>query len=132
MGEPLTPAFPPGWETFPGEFQRQHAQDVYERILEHRYRYYIKDEAVISDGEYDYLERYCKVIWDAVGLVCPLFEMVDFKMTHPACAAAARRVELGMDSYNEWLEEMKPTWERVGMPKKSVESKDAEVEEGHA
>lgn len=40
----------------PAEAREKHA-DLAERVEEHRFRYYVKDQPVISDGEFDKLLR---------------------------------------------------------------------------
>lgn len=95
-----------------------HFNQVGNRILEHRYRYYILNENVISDFEYDYLERYYKEIASKLNLPDTALDMVGFDITKPGAFEAKQRVDNNQDNYSLWIVSMKPIWERIHLPRK--------------
>jgi NAD-dependent DNA ligase len=57
------------------------------QILEHKYRYYILLETIISDYEYDMLEKEYEALCVKLGVDATATNMVDFDMNRPACKA---------------------------------------------
>ncbi len=92
---------------------------VYNRLLEHRYRYYVLDSPVLEDFEYDYIEKECNRMAQEAGV--KLMEMVDFDPKDQLAVEAQNRVNNGTDYYSLWVEEMTPIWNRIGKPKKRKE-----------
>lgn len=78
-----------------------------ERLLEHRYRYYVLGEAVISDLEYEYIESIHRKISEELGLPSIFENMVDFDFKLPPCQDAKERVESQTDGYSMRLREVK-------------------------
>lgn len=88
-----------------------------ERILEHRYRYYILGDSVLSDFEYDFIEKFYIKIGKELNVPTHIEDMVDFNYTYPGAIEAKNRVESGTDNYSLWEESMKLVWQRLGYPK---------------
>ncbi len=87
-------------------------------LLEHRYRYYKLDHPVISDFEYDFIERTYEAACREAGVQSILKEYgVDFQDNHPDYQAAKFRVDNNLDRYSLWELMMAKTWERLGRPK---------------
>lgn len=74
-----------------------------ERLLEHRYRYYIKCDPVIADFLYDYLERYYEAVALDLGVDPIASVMVDFDLKREDAQAAMYRVDTGTDNHSLWL-----------------------------
>lgn len=55
------------------------------QILEHKCRYYILLNQVVSDFEYDQLEREYDSLADKLGLPKSASDMVDFDLNRPSC-----------------------------------------------
>lgn len=89
-----------------------------DRILEHRYRYYRLDHPVISDMEYDFLEKLYESECKKANVESILKEHgVDFKDDHPEFIAAKERVETRTDEFSLWELQMKPIWDKIGYPR---------------
>lgn len=104
------------FETLSIEEKTAYLAEVYKRILEHRYRYYVQNDNVLSDTEYDFLEKYYNQLAPVHGV--RLMEMVDFDFKDPEAIAAGERVKAGTDHYSIWLKEMAPVWARLGKTNK--------------
>ena len=87
---------------------------LYDRLLEHRYRYYVTADSVITDFEYDWLERYYNTLVAEHGGQ-PMV-MVGFDSSARSLEAKAR-VDAKADHYSVWLAEMQPVWNKLGYPK---------------
>lgn len=94
----------------------QYLNDFYNRLLEHRYRYYILDNPVLNDFEYDWLEREYNKLASQAGV--KLMEMVDFNLNDPLAIEAGNRVEAGTDYHSLWEKEMEPVWTKLGKTNK--------------
>lgn len=88
---------------------------LYDRLLEHRYRYYILSHPVIEDWLYDHVEKYYNEL--AASNNVRQMDMVDFDVKDPRAQAAALRVNSGKDYYSIWEAEMKPVWNKLGLPR---------------
>jgi NAD-dependent DNA ligase len=62
------------------------------QILEHKYRYYILVNPVISDYEYDMLEKEYDALADKLGLPKSASDMVDFDTNRPSCQRVAEKL----------------------------------------
>ena len=96
---------PYGWEIMNDEEKVDHLLNLEERILEHRYRYYILDAPVIPDTHYDYLERYYVNVCSLLGVEPTVTNMVDYNHGYPGAKEAAERVLAGLDNYSLNLKE---------------------------
>lgn len=102
----------------------QYLERVYQRLLEHRYRYYVLNEAAISDFEHDWIEKYYNEQATVAGL--RQMEMVDFDFKDIEAVQAGKRVDAGLDGHSLWLATMFPVWKVIGIPrskKKEVKAK---------
>jgi len=98
----------------------EYLTNLYNRLLEHRYRYYILCEPALSDAEYDYLEKFYN---DEANKACvKQMDMVDFDINDPLAIEAAKRVDSKTDYYSLWLAEMKPVWDKLGRAAKDVKN----------
>ena len=103
------------------EEKEQHIKDVGERLLQHRYRYYILDQPVLEDWVYDHLERYYEMIAKDVGIEATASNMVDFDLKRQDAQDAKTRVDNDQDYHSKWELEMKPVWEKLGKSRKQRE-----------
>lgn len=62
------------------------------QLIEHKFRYYQLDEAIIEDHEYDKLEREYDGLAHELELEPTASDMVGFDMTRPSCSAAADKI----------------------------------------
>lgn len=62
-------------------------------ILEAKFRYYVLDDPILSDGEYDRLEREYSELGKRLGYDMDALYMVDFDRTRPACILTADKVQ---------------------------------------
>lgn len=99
----------------------QYLNGLYNRLLEHRYRYYGLDAPVISDHEYDYIEKEYNRMAQEAGV--KIMEMVDFDSNDPLAIEAKKRVDSSTDSYSLWEKSMKSIWDRIGRSKKEGKEK---------
>lgn len=87
-----------------------------ERLLDHRYRYYVLDHPMIEDWIYDQTERFYEAV--AVDLeLAPVTNMVGFDLNRKECQAAKNRVDLSLDGYSLWYAEVLKVWRLLGPPK---------------
>lgn len=93
----------------------QYLEGVYQRLLEHRYRYYVLNDAAISDFEYDWIEKFYNQQAAIAGI--RQMEMVDFDPKDIEAVAAGKRVDAGTDGHSLWLATMFPVWEVLGLPR---------------
>lgn len=107
-------------EKLSSEEQIEYLEKFYNRLLEHRYRYYILDAPVLEDWIYDYLEKEYNKMASEAGI--KLMEMVDFDAKNILALEAKDRVDNNMDSHSLWEKEMLPIWEKLGRPKKYKEN----------
>ena len=106
------------WPSMSQEERLTHFEQLGSRLLEHRYRYYILDEPVIQDSEYDYLERYYKLLANELGLPDTAINMVDYDLSRLDAQEAKVRVDSKQDHHSLWIAEMRPIWEELGSPAK--------------
>lgn len=87
-------------------------------VLEHRYRYYVLDHPIISDMEYDFVEREYEKACAIEGVKSILIDSgVGFDLKNPEYAKAKFRVDSNQDNYSLWEKEMMPIWDKLGRPK---------------
>lgn len=84
-------------------------------ILEHRYRYYRLNEAVLMDAQYDLIEALYIADVPEFGDPLGISTMVDFPDTEE-CIAAGKRVDRWQDCWGSWFKEMLPVWDKLGPP----------------
>jgi hypothetical protein len=89
---------------------------LYGRLLEHRYRYYVLDAPVLEDWLYDLVEKEYDSIAKGAGV--KLMEMVDFDPSDGLAIEAKTRVDNGTDSYSVWENSMLPIWAKIGRSRK--------------
>jgi hypothetical protein len=105
--------------------EKKYVELLEERLLEHRYRYYVLDAPVLADSEYDLIEKIYNTECEKEGHTNIMVEHgVDFDMEAPGHKDAANRVNNNMDFHSSWLAEMKPVWDRLGSNKYIKESKE--------
>lgn len=101
----------------------QYLENFYNRLLEHRYRYYVLADPVLGDWLYDWLETHYNALAQQHG--AKPMDMVDFNIDAPGANEAAYRVDNKQDYYSLWETTMLPVWERLGHPRyKLQEDKD--------
>lgn len=93
------------------------------RILSHRYRYYVLNHPVISDHEYDYLERFYNDYCNDNDLINYLEDTVGWSASHYKAKEIAFEVDNDLDDYSLWLKEMKPVWTKLGRSKHQQDPK---------
>lgn len=98
------------------EEQIKYLEELYNRLLEHRYRYYILFDPVIGDWEHDWIEKEYNRMAQEAGI--KLMEMVDFNYNDPLAIKAKNRVDNKTDYYSLWEKEMLPVWEKLGRSRK--------------
>ena len=64
------------------EEKLKYFENVGKKLLGHKYRYYLGNEGIISDGEYDYVERYYEAVAEDLGLEPEIVNMVGFNSEH--------------------------------------------------
>ena len=92
--------------------------NLYDRLLEHRYRYYVLNDPVLADWEYDWMEKYYNGLAEIHG--GRIMKMVDFDPNDPLAIAAGERVKSGTDGYSTWEKSMKEVWDRLGKSRKQL------------
>lgn len=105
------------WNIMSLEEKHQYYIDLGNRLLEHRYRYYIQDNPVLEDWIYDFIERMYKAVSSELNLKDIAIDMVDFDYTKPGAQEAANRVLEGVDHYSVNEERLKGIWKRIGSPR---------------
>lgn len=85
------------------------------RVLDHRYRYYILHDAVLSDADYDYLERVYEDICKELGISSVVG--VDFNLELEVNKQAKFRVDNKLNSYSQWESDMIGVWIKLGQPR---------------
>jgi NAD-dependent DNA ligase adenylation domain len=90
---------------------------LYDRLLEHRYRYYVLDHPAIEDSEYDYVERFYNNLASEHGV--KQMEMVDFNPNDLLTIQAKNRVDSETDNYSIWYKSMTLIWDKLGLPHKT-------------
>ena len=70
-----------GWDKTLATVQekREHLDSLTKNILRYRYAYYVLDDPLISDWEYDHLERYYEKLAHELGAVPAATNMVGWK-----------------------------------------------------
>lgn len=96
----------------------EYLDKLYNRLIEHRYRYYVLDDPELLDAEYDYLEKYYNHLADKYNK--KRMEMVDFDFKDPHAILAKTLVDNKEDNYSLWEKEMQPVWDVLGKPKKWI------------
>ena len=104
------------FEQLTPEEKMVYLENLYNKLLEHRYRYYVLNHGVLSDFEYDWIEKEYNRMASEHGV--KLMEMVDFNPNDPLAIEAKKRVDSDTDSYSLWEKEMRPIWDKLGMTKK--------------
>lgn len=100
------------------ELSKPYHKLLEERILEHRYRYYVLDHPVLTDFEYDWFEKFYITECIKVGAENILIHSgVGYSDSHPEYIAAADRVKNNTDYYSLREIEMKHIWDKLGRPK---------------
>lgn len=89
---------------------------LYDRLLEHRYRYYVLDDPALSDFVYDYMEKEYNRLAQEHGV--KLMDMVDFDPDDPLAAEAKNRVDSETDYHSMWEKSMFFVWSRLGRARK--------------
>ncbi len=100
------------------EERLEYLDKVYNRLLEHRYRYEILHDPILGDSEYDWMEKYYNKMAEEAG--AKIMKMVGYDLKDPLAIAAKERVDSGIDSYSLWEKEMQPVWDRIGKPSKEA------------
>lgn len=111
------------WAEMNPEERYEHWLTVGKSILEHRYRYYELDDSILSDGEYDFLERYYARVSAELGFPDVAADMVGFNLSREDAQAAKLRVDTQTDAYSIWAKGMEPIWNVIGKARKQ-EKKD--------
>jgi hypothetical protein len=96
----------------------EYLNKVYNRLLEHRYHYYVLHDPILEDWLYDWMEKYYNKMAEEVG--GKIMKMVDFDPNDATAILAKERVDSSTDDYSIWEKEMKPVWDRLGKTRKEV------------
>lgn len=91
---------------------------LYNRLLEHRYRYEVLHDPILEDWEYCWMERYHNELAETAG--SKIMKMVGWDPNDPLALAAKERVDSGQDSHSLWEKGMKEVWDRLGKTRKEV------------
>ena len=86
-------------------------------ILKYKYHYYVNSAPIISDYEYDMIEKEYEALCKEFNVPPTATDMVDFNWNRPCCQIVAAR-EQGLD-YEMWQEGRV----RAGPPKKKKTTK---------
>lgn len=86
------------------------------RVLAHRYRYYVLDDSVVSDFEYDYIERYYEAIANDLKVRPLTQDLVGFSSSDSHCSLVKSLVDNNQDDYSKWVDTMNPIWIDLGLP----------------
>jgi hypothetical protein len=97
-----------------------------QRILCHRYRYYVQAKPVIEDYEYDWLEKHYERLCAEQGVPAVTANLVGFDPSRPDCAEAARLVDAGEDDYSVWAREQEATERRIMEGKRKRKARTSE------
>jgi hypothetical protein len=128
--------FPYFWKDMSNEEKREYHDILQNRIIEHRYRYYVLCDTVLDDFEYDHLEKLLSAVAEALGLphkpgekgtYNSVFDMVDFDITRPGAQEAADRVIAKTTYWDTQQTALEEVWKRIDPPKwvlKQKEKKD--------
>ena len=107
------------------EEKLEYLDKLYDRLLEHRYRYYILHDPILEDWVYDWMEKYYNRMAEESD--AKIMKMVDFDSNDPLAIAAKNRVDSETDNYSLWEKEMKPIWDRLGKTRKEVKKEEGEL-----
>lgn len=105
------------WTSMNKEEKLKYYTDLGNRCQEHRYRYYALDDSVISDFEYDYMEKMYKAVSREMNLKDVAIDMVDWDITKPGALETKRRMLLGIDYYSMHRNELELVWKKLGKPR---------------
>lgn len=83
---------PYGWHNMTEDERKAYATSLGDKILEHKYRYYVLDENIISDFEYDYLERLYEQLCKLLNITPLVTDMVGWNLRFPGAEEAMKRV----------------------------------------
>jgi len=99
----------------------EYLNKLQDNILEHRYRYYVLDHPVISDFEYDWIEKYFINLCQLNNFIHILIDHgIGFNTNQELYKAAKYRVDNNLDNYSLWEKDMIPIWKKIGCPKYSI------------
>lgn len=87
------------------------------RLLDHRYRYYILDAPVLDDWTYDAIERLYKLVAVTLDLPDTTANMVGFDLKRLDSKEAKARVDTETDDYSLHMAKMHEVWARIGPPR---------------
>ena len=113
------------WDQMNKEAQLAHMEILAGRVLENRYRYYVQDDTVLTDAEYDDLEKHYLYVCELLGVESPI-RFVDWQPSNPGAMEAEQRVLNGTDTHSMWIKEMQPIWDRLGKPSKVQKKEERE------
>lgn len=99
----------------------EYLDKLYNRLLEHRYRYYVLHDPALEDSIYDWMEKYYNKLAGENG--AKIMDMIDFDSNDPLAIAAGERVKNVKDCYGLWECEMKLVWKKLGYPRYEKERK---------
>lgn len=105
----------------PDTISTEYLEALGDRLLSHRYRYYVLDDPELVDYEYDYLETYYEKLCAENGVKSVIVDMVGYDMNVLKAKEAAKAVEAWQDYYSVWLDGMFPTWRRIGLPEHGLQ-----------
>lgn len=115
------------WEDLTEQDRLDYISCLESVILENRYRYYVQDDPVLEDSEYDYLEKTYEYVCQLVGAKSISSQFVDWNPKIKGALEAEQRVLNGQDAHSLWIKEMQPVWDRIGKPSKIQKKEDREV-----
>ena len=71
------------------------------KILRAKYHYYIKDNPIMSDYEYDMMEREYDNLCNNLGIKPTASDMVGFDIKRPSCQLVAAKAEgMSLETFN--------------------------------
>lgn len=88
------------------------------RVLAHRYRYYVLDDSVIPDWEYDLLERLYEALASELNLPSVIADMVGYDLNDPLALEVKGLVDAELDDYSLWANDMQKIYAVLGLPKR--------------
>lgn len=82
----------PFWVDMTDKERRDYFHVLGIRLLCHRYRYYVLDSPIVSDNEYDYLERHYEMVAKELNEHPWASDMVGYDFTKPHTKEAEEQV----------------------------------------
>jgi len=114
------------WDEMTDLEKLDYLRKLEDRLLEHRYRYYVQDDPVLDDAHYDHLEKTYEYVCSLALATSITKYFVDWNPKCPGAAEAEQRVLNETDHHSLWIKDMQPIWDLLGKPSKIQKREDKE------